>query len=350
MSDYRVRRAWAIATAFALVLAFVNLSIWLAGAAPRVVWRLVYEGTFASGYGMAQTFAKATPLMLTGMAFAVALRGGLVNVGVEGQLAAGILAAAVVGARLPHTWPWYFAAPVAIGACAVAGAMVGGTAGWLKGRFGAHEVITTLMLNGLIAVGTTWLYGGPLRVPGQIHTRIIAPGARLPMAERWLSGLRGSALSLAIVLAVGAVCTAEWYLLRTSGGLRLRAVGSRPEAARALGVEPGRQHTRTLALAGAIAGLGGMHYVLGVKGYAEDGIGSGVGFVGIAVAMVGLTRAGGILLAALLFGLLGQGGLAVNAIVPADTLSLVQAASILAVATVAGVLSRARGAPGGGHA
>jgi simple sugar transport system permease protein len=245
---------------------------------------------------------------------------------------------------MPAHTPWPIALPVAIAAAALGGALLGALAGWLRGRFGTHEVISTLMLNGLAAVLTTWLYGGPLRVGEQVHTRLVVPGARLPLAGTLVRALRGSGLNVAFVLAVLAAAATGYYLKYTRRGLALRALGSSSGAAEALGVPVARTMTRAMALSGALAGLVGVHYVLGVKGFAEQGMGVGVGFVGIAVALLGNLRPAGIVLAALLFGALSQGGLVVNAIVPSDVLAVAQAATIVAVAALGGAALKARSA------
>jgi simple sugar transport system permease protein len=329
------RARWAAAlTATAAVLLVFDLAVWLAGASPLRVLGGVVEGTVGSGYAIGQTLAKATPILWTGAAVALALRARLFNIGAEGQCLLGVLGAAIVGAWLPASTPWPLAVPVTLAAAAFAGALPGAFAGWLKARFGTHEVISTLMLNGLVAVFTTWLYAGPLRVGAQVHTRPVVTGARLPLAGEHLASLRGSGLSASIVLAIAAALAVGWYLQNTRGGVALRAVGSSPGAAEALGVDTGATTVRAMALSGALAGLAGTHYVLGVKGYAEQGLGAGVGFTGIAVALLGGMRPGGVIVAAVLFGALAQGALAVNAIVPADVLTVVQAATILAVAAV----------------
>ncbi|MBI5517516.1 MAG: ABC transporter permease [Deltaproteobacteria bacterium] len=338
----RVTRA---VTAAACVLLVLNLSVWAAGAPPGAVLRLVLAGTLGSGYGVGQLLAKATPLLFTGAAVALALRAGLFNIGAEGQGGLGILCAAVCGAWLPAGTPWLLALPLALLAAALGGGSLGALAGWLRGRFGTHEVLSTLMLNGLVAVLTTWLYGGPLRVGEQVHTRVIAPGARLPLAASFAPALRGSGLNLAFALGIVCVALAGLYLRSTRGGLALRALGASPGAAEALGVDPVRTATRAMALSGALAGLVGAHYVLGVKGFAEQGMGAGVGFTGIAVALLGALRPGGIVLAALFFGLLAQGGLVVNALVPADVLAVAQAAVIIAVAALGAGLRRGESTP-----
>ncbi len=335
-------RAAAVVTAVAGVLAVLNVSVWLAGASPARVFGLIVAGTLGSGYGAGQSLAKATALVWTGAAVAVALRAGLFNIGAEGQAMTGILCAAVAGAALPVGTPWMVAVPVALAAAALGGAVLGGFAGWLRGRFGTHEVISTLMLNGLAAVATTWLYSGPLRVGEQVHTRAVVAGARLPLAGTVIPSLRGAGLNASFVLAVAAAFGVEYWLGHSRRGLAIRALGSSQGAAEALGVPTAATITRTMAISGGLAGLVGAHYVLGVKGFAEQGMGAGVGFVGIAVALLGNLRPVGIVLAAVLFGALAQGGLAVNAIVPADVLAVAQAATIVAVAALGGAALRAR--------
>ncbi len=327
-------RALVVVAAAAAVLTAMNLSVWLAGASPARVLALMFAGTLGSSYGFAQSLAKATPLLWTGAAVALALRARLFNIGAEGQCLAGVLAAAVVGAALPAGTPSLLAVPCCLLAAASGGAALGGLAGWLRGRLGTNEVLSTLMLNGLMAVGVTWLYGGPLRDGAQVHTRDVVAGARLPMAGAALRAFRGSGLNASFLLGLVALAAMGWYLDRTRGGLRIRALGSSSGAAAALGIDPLRTTVRAMALSGALAGLAASHLVLGVKGYAEHGLGAGVGFTGIAVALLGGGKPLGIALAAVLFGLLAQGSLAVNAVVPSDALVVVQAATLIAVAVV----------------
>lgn len=326
-------RRWVLA--LSAVLALVNVSVWLAGASPSHVWSLLLAGTLGSGYGIGQTLARSTALICTGMSVAFALRAGMFNVGAEGQAMAGVLGAAVVGAWLPAGAPWVIAVPLCVAAAMLSGGLLGAIAGWARGRFGAHEVITTLMLNGLAAVGTTWLYSGPLRVGAQVHTRPVVAGARLPLAGAYVHSLAGAGLNGAFLLAILAAVGAHFYLERSRGGLAIRALGASRGAVEALGVDSSRVMTRAMALSGALAGLAGTHYVLGLKGSAEQGMGSGIGFVGVAVAVLGSQRPLGVVLAAVLFGALAQGGLMVNAIVPADVLAITQAALLVAVGAVA---------------
>ncbi len=324
----------AAVVAAAAVLLTLDVAVCAIGDAPASVLLLAARGAFGSGYGIAQTLAKATPLVWTGAAVAFALRARLFNIGAEGQCLAGVLATALVGAALPAATPWVIAVPACFAAAALGGASLGGLAGWMRARLGTHEVISTLMLNGLVAVLTTWLYAGPLRVGVQVHTRPVVDGARLSHLDLAVHAFRGSALNTSLALAVIATVGAHLYLTHMRGGVAIRALGSSPRAAEALGVSTASTTVRAMTISGALAGLAGTHYVLGVKGYAEQGLGTGVGFTGVAVAMLGAGSPWAIVAAAVLFGAMAQGGLAVNARVPSDVLSVAQAAVILAVAAV----------------
>lgn len=326
----RSRTADVLAAVAAVVLS-LNVAVWLSGESPASVWALLAAGTLGSSYGVAQCLAKATPLVWTGAAVAFALHARLFNIGVEGQCAAGVLAAAVAGAALPAGAPWFLAVPACLAAAALAGGALGGAAGWMKARLGTHEVISTLMLNGLVAVVTTWLYAGPLRIGAQVHTRPIVSGAHLPQASELVAGFRGSSLNASLGLALAASAAGQWYLRERREGVAIRAMGAGAGAAEALGVDTRAATVRAMAFSGALAGLAASHYVLGVKGSAEQGLGAGVGFTGIAVALLGGMRPAGIALAAALFGAMAQGALVVNARVPADVLTLAQAAVIVAV-------------------
>jgi len=333
MSRYpRARVALLAVLASAIV---VNSVIALAGAQPADIVGRMLSGTLGNPYGLGQWLARATPLMLTGASVALALRAGLFNVGAEGQVTAGVLAAAVAGAALPAATPAWLAVPAAALAAAAAGALLGGLCGWLRGRFGAHEVVSTLMTNGLMAVLATWLYGGVLRDGAQVSTRPILGAARVPTLDRIAPLFRGSSLNATVLLALAIPFVVDRWLLRTSAGLRVRAVGDSHESARAVGISVSATYTKTMAIAGALAGLAATHFVLGVKGAAEDGLGAGVGFAGLAVAVIAQGRALGLVAAALLMALLAQGGLVVGAVVPADVLVVVQAVVLVAAAAVA---------------
>jgi len=298
------------------------------GQSPGAVYRLLLEGTWGNAYGFGQVLYKATALTCTGLAVALALRAGLFNIGAEGQLAAGGFLAAALGLLLPAGTPGVLAVPLCIVAAMVGGGAVGAVPGALKARFGAHEVIVTIMLNFITLALLNWIVAAKLHVPETLHTPPINAGA----IPRLNGPFTGSAANWTIVLALLAAAGVWWYLFRTRRGYDLRAVGLQPDAAEYAGVRVGGVWWRAMAVSGALAGLGGVNFVLGYKGYYEDGFAGGAGFLGIAVALVGRNDPVGVVLAALFFATLSQGGLAINAVVPKQMVEVLQGVVILAVA------------------
>ena len=301
------------------------------GQSPGEVYRLLIEGTWGNAYGLGQVLYKATTLTFTGLAVALGLRAGLFNIGAEGQLAAGGFAAAMAGLILPSGTPALIAVAFCVVAAALGGGVVGAVPGALKAKFGASEVIVTIMLNFVVLALLNWIVATKLHVGESLHTPPINAGA-LPRLSDVAPAFHGSAANSTIILAVLTAAAVGWFLFRTRAGYDLRAVGLQPDAAEYGGISVARVHFRTLALAGALAGLGGVNYVLGYKLYYEEGFAAGSGFLGIAVALVGRNHPAGVPLAALLFATISQGGLAVNAIVPKQMVEVLTAVVIIAVA------------------
>jgi len=318
----------------ALMLAAVvgDVLILSFGQSPGAVYRLLLDGTWGNAYGFGQVLYKATTLMFTGLAVALGLRAGLFNIGAESQLAAGGFCAALVGLILPAGIPALLCLPIYLIAAALGGGVVGAVPGVLKARFGAHEVIVTIMLNFIVLALLNYLTTTKLHVPDTLHTAEIKSGALTRLSDM-SHAFQGSAANAVIVLAIIAAVAFGWFLFRTRRGFELRAVGLQPHAAEYAGVNVATVTWRALAISGAIAGIGGLNYVLGYKHYYEEGFATGAGFLGIAVALVGRSHPVGIGLAALLFATLSQGGLAVNALVPKQMVDVLQAVVILAVAT-----------------
>ena len=298
------------------------------GQSPGAVYRLLLEGTWGNAYGFGQVLYKTTSLTCTGLAVALALRAGLFNIGAEGQLAAGGFLAAALGLLLPAGTPGLLAVPLCVIAAAIGGGAVGAVPGALKARFGAHEVIVTIMLNFITLALLNWIVAAKLHVPETLHTPEIHAG-HIP---RLGGPFTGSAANWTLLLALAAAAGVWWYLFRTRRGYELRAVGLQPDAAEYGGVRVGGVWWRAMAVSGALAGLGGVNFVLGYKGYYEDGVAGGAGFLGIAVALVGRNDPVGVVLAALFFATLSQGGLAINAVVPKQMVEVLQGVVILAVA------------------
>jgi simple sugar transport system permease protein len=317
----------------ALVIAFVvgDLLIITYGQAPGAVWRMLLEGTWGNWYGFGQVLYKATTLTCTGLAVAIGLRAGLFNIGAEGQLAAGGFGAALVGLLLPVGTPGFVAIPLCVLAACVAGGAVGAVPGVLKAKFGAHEVIVTIMLNFIVLALLNYIVSAKLHVPETLHTPEIHAGAVARLASS-ISLFHGSAANWTVVIVGVAAAAVGWFLFRTRAGYELRAVGLQPHAAEYAGVNVGRVMRNAFMLSGALAGLGGINFVLGYKNYYEDGFAGGAGFLGIAVALVGRNNPAGVVFAALFFATMSQGGLAINAMVPKQIVEVLQGIVIIAVA------------------
>lgn len=312
-------------------LAFCLL-VWLYGESPREMASLLLEGTWGTSYGAGQVLFKATPLLFTGLAVDLALRAGLFNIGAEGQLAVASLAAGVVGSRLPAGTPAGLALPVTLVAAMSAGAAWAMVPALLKGRFGAHEVISTIVMNRIAEGVVGLLIASGLALTGTVRTRDVVPGARVPRLEALLPAFRGSAASFAVVFAVAGAALVMIGYNRTRFGRELGLIGQNARAMEAEKVPVRARLQQALVASGALAGAASLGTVLGYKGYFEEGLGAGAGFGGVAVALLGRGTATGLLLAALLFGTLQQGGLALNAHVPKELMDVLQGIVIVAVA------------------
>jgi len=319
-----------LAVAVAMVVG--DLLILTYGESPATVYHLLLEGTWGNWYGFGQVLYKTMTLTCTGLAFAYAGRAGLFNVGAEGQLAAGGFAAALLGLWLPAATPAVLAILLCIAAAMIAGGAVGAVPGVLRARFGASEVIVTIMLNFVVLAMLNYAVASHLSVPETLHTEAMRAGF-VPRLGETFAVFAGSAANWTIVIAVVAAVFAWWKLFRTRSGYELRAVGLQPDAAEYGGIPVPRTWFRAMVWSGAFAGLGGINFVLGYKHYYEEGFAAGSGFLGIAVALVGRNHPIGIVMSALLFATLSQGGLAVNALVPKQLVDILQAVVILAVAT-----------------
>jgi simple sugar transport system permease protein len=290
--------------ALAVGLALGLLVTWFAGENPWNILKIICRGAFGSGYDLGMTLFYSTPLIFTGLSVAVAFHAGLFNIGAEGQLTLGALAAAATGALWP-TCPALIA-PLLAGSCAIAaGGVWGAIPGWLKARRGSHEVINTIMLNfiaaGLASYVTLYLLKNP--ESQNPETRSVGTGYIIPQ----LSIFNPAPVSLALPLAI--VCAgAVWLLLwRTTLGFEIRAVGQSEPAARAAGIDAGKIKIIALTLAGALAGLVGVAEVLGNAARFKVGFSPEYGFMGIAVALLGRNQPVGIVASALLFGALHKG-------------------------------------------
>lgn len=313
--------------AVALSLAVGAIFILAIGEDPLAIYTLMLRESLGTGYGLGQTLFKATPLIFTGLAVALGFRAGLFNIGVEGQLYLGGLAAALTGVALAGL-PTVFLLPLAMLAAAATGAAWGAVPGVLKARFGAHEVINTIMLN-FIAFALASFIGRFVFEPATVRTATVGAGAEIARLAVFLPALRGSPVNLSLLLALLVAAVTNLLLFGTRLGYELRAVGLNATAAEYGGVSIGRTQVVAMALSGAVAGLGGVNFVLGYKHYFELGFSAGAGFLGIAVALLGRNHPAGVVVAALFFGALSYGGLVINQRVPKELVDVLQALVIL---------------------
>jgi ABC-type uncharacterized transport system permease subunit len=303
----------------ALIVGAVVLAI--AGHNPLDVYRLLFVESFGSTKRIASTLSAATPLIFTGLATAIAFRTGAFNVGVEGCVNVGGLAAAFVGFTFVSL-SGYVLLPVAVLASMVAGALWMLIPALLKSRLDVDEVVTTLMLNFIAISFTAWLVNGPLLAPGSANsaTPMIDQAARLPKL------MRGSTLNLGFVIAL--VCVVLYWLWGkwAALGFETRIAGMNARFATATGLDVPSLVFKMMLLSGVIGGLAGGVHALGTVFRYVSGFSPGYGFVGIAVALLGRGNAWGMLLAAILFGALATSGATIQLFsnVPIEIVNVLQ--------------------------
>jgi ABC-type uncharacterized transport system permease subunit len=338
----RIRRALApLWTPLVSILGAVlvgGVFMWMSGADPVASYAAMARGGLGGGRPLAESLAKATPMILSGLAVAFAFRGGLFNIGVEGQLYVGAVAAAWAGCALGGLgWPTHVVVTIALASCA--GAIWGAVPGWLKAARNAHEVITTIMLNYIALNLARYLVLGPLREPGAVpQTAAVLSTAAIPrLVER-------TSLSGGLILAVAVGLGFAWFYRRSALGYEIEAAGSSPGAAALAGVDVRRRIVACMAISGAIAGILGAVEVLGVHRRMPLLFSPGYGFDGIAVALLGRNTALGTILAGILFGLLRSGAVTmeISADVSRDVVFVIEGVVIL-FACIAGASRRLRG-------
>jgi ABC-type uncharacterized transport system permease subunit len=294
----------------------------------------LFTGAFGSPSALSETIVAATPLILAGLGVALAFRAGLFNIGAEGQVIAGALAAGFVGFSLQGL-PVLLHLPLAVLTGLAAGAAWGFVPGILKARTGAHEVITTIMLNYVAANLALYLLSTSVfRRPERADpiSKEVEAAARLPH-------LAGQELRLhaGILVALLAVVAVAWLLGRSTWGFELRVAGANPSAAQTAGISVGRATVLAMVLSGALAGLAGASQLLGLQYSLAPGFSGGVGFDAITLALLGRANPFGVLAAALLFGALRAGGLQMQAVTgtPIDIVIVIQALIVIFVAAPA---------------
>lgn len=295
---------------------------------PWVAYSSLFFGAFGGLNPIVDTIVAAAPLILAGLAVGLGFKAGLFNIGAYGQFLLGALGAAAVGASLAGA-----PAPIAIVGAVLAGALAGALYGFIPGALkaftGAHEVVTTIMLNFIAASIIAYLVAGPLGAEGFAFARTGPIGnAALPDVP----GTRN--LHLGTLLAFAAVPVVWWVLARSTFGFEIRTVGANPNAARYAGMRPALVMVTTLAASGLLAGLAGVVEILGVTGFINTSYGTSVGFDAISVALLGRAHPVGILFAAILFGAMRAGSpeMQLDAGIPVEIIDVLQGIILLFLA------------------
>ncbi|MFQ6124661.1 MAG: ABC transporter permease [Candidatus Heimdallarchaeota archaeon] len=317
-----------LAVPLSLVIAFIFL--WAMDFDPVLSLKSLLQGMGGNRLNLMRTLEKTTPLLLTGLCVAFAFQAGLFNIGGEGQLYLAAMATAIVGYTIAP--PKLIHIPLALVTAALVGGLWSAIPGALKAKLGAHEVIITIMMNYIAILFTTYLASGPLKEPGKYQwvdkTRDILPSAEL---------FRFSPKSLASAgIFVALICAIIMHLIltRTKLGYEIRATGLNPAAAEYGGISVSKNIILAMFISGMFSGVAGGSEVLGTHRHFIVGFSRGLGFDGIAVAVLGRNTAIGTILAAFLFGALKSGGMEMQmrAGVPIEMIFVVQAIIILFVA------------------
>ena len=316
------------AAVVAVIAALVSLLAVASGHDPGTALDALWRGSLGSRYAIfSATLVRATPLILTGLAVALAFTAGVWNIGAEGQLLAGGTAATVVGVLGGASLGWA-AWPLSLAAGGVAGAAWAFLPAWLRRRFGVLEVISTIMMNFVALYLVGYLVRGPLQEPLRIYPQSapIPEMARLPLL------VAGARLHVGFLLALLCAVGLWWALLSTAAGFRVRVTGSNADAARSAGsIDVGRTTMRAFLMSGLLAGLAGAVEVTGVTYSLYENLSPGYGYTAIAVAMVGSLHPILTVFSGVLFGALEAGASAMqrDAGVPSVLATVVEASIIL---------------------
>ena len=306
-----------------------SLFLLINGYSPLSAYQNILIGAFGGKFEIGETLLKTTPLLFTGLSVVIAMQAGLFNIGAEGQLVIGALATAMVG-TINMGFPPVLHASVSLLAGFIAGAIWGGLAGVIKVHFGAHEVIVTIMLNYIALLLTSYLVNYPWKAEGMVpQTNTILPSAQL------FHLIHGSQLSIGIFIGLFIVVFIALFLRKTILGYEIRAVGLNAAACATAGINSNRIGLLAMALAGAVAGIGGGVEVLGVHGRFIQGFSPGFGYDGIAVAVLANSQPLLVPITAVLFGVLRAGGAYLERAtsIPGDFALLIQALVIFFAAS-----------------
>ncbi|MFN0208066.1 MAG: ABC transporter permease [Planctomycetota bacterium] len=293
---------WRPAIPAALAAGTAVLFIFISGGNPAEAAAALWAGAFANEFAIADMLTRAAPLLITGLAISLAFRAGALNIGAEGQMLMGASAAVFVGLQL-HNWPRPFAIVATVTAAGAGGLLAASLPALLRRYRNVPEVLSTILFNFIFAEMVSWLVRGPLQEASRENPQsdAIAEGAMFPKL------LPPTSLHLGFFVAI-AFAAALWiYLFRTAGGLRLRASGLSPRAALFAGFAPDRMLMMSMFVSGAMAGVSGGMIVNAQTGRLYSDISGGIGYIAIAVALLGRLHPIAIIGSALLFGALEAG-------------------------------------------
>ena len=319
------------AAALAASVVFCAFLVMLSGASPFSVLWLIVKGAAGSQFAFLETLTRATPLIFTGLAAAVAFRAKLWNIGAEAQLYAGAVMTVVLGTGLLPL-PQPILIPVLMAAAMLGGALMLAVPTFLKTRFGVDEVVTTLLLNFVAVLFVSMLLEGVLKDPlglGWPQSRKVIAAAQLPKL------VQGERLHFGFLIAIAAALTV-WFIDRKSAlGYEMRAVGHSPKAASFAGIPVNRVLAKTALLSGGLAGLAGMTEVAGLKGNLTLDLSPGFGYTGIVVAMLALLHPLGVIAAAVFVAavFVGADAMSRSAGVPSYIAHVMVAVSLLSMVT-----------------
>jgi simple sugar transport system permease protein len=313
---------------------------------PAAAYAAMADGAFGSANSIADSIVKATPLLFVGVGICIAFRGGMTNIGGEGQLVAGALAATLAALAFPD-WPGWAIIPVALILGFLAGAVWGGIPGVLKAYLNVNEILSTIMMNAIAVQAMNYLLRGPIMDPVQVEQGSFIPQtARFSIATD-LPRLIPTRLHAGVIVAV-LIAFLAWLLLwRTTIGYRIRAVGLNPHASRRAGIHVERYAMLAMLLSGALAGMGGATQVLGVNHRMfTDGSSAGftgsAGFNGIVAALFGQLHPLGTIPASFFFGALIVGANSMQRAVQIPSALITALNGLLVVFVVSSELWRRR--------
>jgi ABC-type uncharacterized transport system permease subunit len=299
-----------VVSVFAAMLVGAIL-IFSVGENPLVVYWIFFKNSLFSLNGIGYTLFYATPLIFTGLSVAFGFRCGLFNIGAEGQLYIAAMAVTLAAIWMDG-WSAWFVIPICLIVSFIAGGIWGGIPGLLKARFGGHEVINTIMMNMIAFSLVNYLVVGPFHREGTqiLETDFIPEAARIPRIHELIPMIpKTLPLNMGFVVALLACLVTYLVLWKTRWGYEIRAVGISNSVSKYAGINVNKNMVLAMFIAGGCAGLVAISEVMGYRYTFHDSFSSGVGFIGIAVALLGRNHPVGVILAALLFGALTRGSL-----------------------------------------